>query len=166
VRIVNRPRDRAERARRFVEKQAPEVRARLGLSPDGAGGVEVATATDRRPRYGLVPFRVRCESVGFIFNRIWAAIKREALMVVHEGVATHEDVDRIWREAFGTAAAPFRMIDQVGLDVALDIEEHYAAIRDGVPEGPRRLLREYVHRGHLGVKAGRGFYADYDAPDS
>lgn len=116
---------------------------------------------ERLPQYGLVPFRVRRESVGFIFNRIWAAIKRESLMVVHEGVATPEDVDRIWREAFGTAATPFRMIDQVGLDVALDIEEHYARVREDVPDGPRLLLREYVDRGHLGVKSGRGFYDDY-----
>ena len=34
------------------------------------------------PRYGLRPFLVRRESTGFIFNRIWAAIKREALDVV------------------------------------------------------------------------------------
>ncbi|TMM00110.1 MAG: 3-hydroxyacyl-CoA dehydrogenase family protein [Actinobacteria bacterium] len=116
---------------------------------------------DRLPRYGLVPFRVQRESVGFIFNRIWAAIKREALMVVAEGAATPEDVDRIWQEVFRSPAVPFRMMDQVGLDVVLDIENHYAAIREGIPEGPRTLLQRYVDRGHLGVKSGRGFYGDY-----
>jgi 3-hydroxybutyryl-CoA dehydrogenase len=40
---------------------------------------------EKIPQYGLVPFRVRRESDGFIFNRIWAAIKRECLMVVEEG---------------------------------------------------------------------------------
>jgi len=43
----------------------------------------------------------------------------------------------------------------------LDIEDHYAAIRDGIPEGPRTLLQQYIERGRLGVKSGRGFYADY-----
>ena len=119
---------------------------------------------DRLPRYGLVPFHVRRESVGFIFNRIWAAIKREALMVVEEGAATHDEVDRIWQEVFRTQLAPFRMMDQVGLDVVLDIEEHYARIREAVPEGPRALLRQYLDRGRLGVKSGRGFYSDY-APE-
>jgi 3-hydroxybutyryl-CoA dehydrogenase len=117
----------------------------------------------RLPQYGLVPFRVRRESVGFIFNRIWAAIKRETLMVAEEGVATPEEIDRIWCEVLRTPAGPFRMMDQVGLDVVLDIEEHYAELRDNVPEGPRRLLREYLNRGHLGVKSGRGFYTDYTA---
>ena len=53
------------------------------------------------------------------------------------------------------------MMDQVGLDVVLDIEDHYAAIRDGIPDGPRTLLQQYIERGRLGVKSGRGFYADY-----
>ena len=49
-------------------------------------------------------------------------------------------------------------MDMVGLDVVLDIEENYAAVRVGIPEGPRKLLREYVGKGWLGRKTGRGFY--------
>jgi 3-hydroxybutyryl-CoA dehydrogenase len=49
-------------------------------------------------------------------------------------------------------------MDRVGLDVVLAIEEHYAAVRDGIPEGPRKLLDEYIDQGRLGVKSGRGFY--------
>lgn len=115
---------------------------------------------DVTPTYGLVPFEVRAESTGFIYNRIWAAIKREALAVVAEGVSTPEEVDRIFRLTLGTQRGPFRMMDGVGLDVVLDIEEHYAEERPGLPEGPRRLLREYVDRGWLGAKTGRGFYDD------
>jgi 3-hydroxybutyryl-CoA dehydrogenase len=116
---------------------------------------------ERLPRYGLIPYRVRRESVGFIFNRVWAAIKREALMVIEEGVSTPEEVDRIWCDVFGTPAGPFRLMDQVGLDVVLAIEEHYAEERDGIPEGPRALLRRYLEEGRLGSKSGRGFYEDY-----
>jgi 3-hydroxybutyryl-CoA dehydrogenase len=116
------------------------------------------------PLYGLVPFRVQRESVGFIFNRIWAAIKRESLSVVEEGVAKLEDVDRMWNLFTAHQPAPFRLMDRVGLDVVLAIEEHYAAVRD-VPEGPRKLLRRYVEGGRLGVKTGRGFYDDYSKGD-
>ncbi len=49
-------------------------------------------------------------------------------------------------------------MDRVGLDVVLNIEEHYASVRECIPEGPRKLLREYVDAGRLGVKNGRGFY--------
>ena len=116
---------------------------------------------DRLPAYGLVPFEVHRESQGFIYNRIWAAIKREALAVVAEGVSTPEDVDRIFTLTLGAPFGPFRMMDAVGLDVVLDIEEHYAAEREGIPEGPRTLLREHIADGRLGQKSGRGFYDDW-----
>lgn len=125
-----------------------------GMTDDGV--IEALMA--KIPQYGLKPFRVRRESDGFIFNRIWASIKRECLMVVEEGVATPEDVDEMWRIFTRPGIPPFRLMDSVGLDVVLAIEEHYAAVRPGLPEGPRRLLREYINQGRLGVKSGRGFY--------
>lgn len=51
-------------------------------------------------------------------------------------------------------------MDVVGLDVVLDIEEHYASKRKDIPVEPRRYLERYVEANHLGVKNGRGFY-DY-----
>jgi 3-hydroxybutyryl-CoA dehydrogenase len=112
------------------------------------------------PQFGLYPFEARRESTGFIFNRVWAAVKRESLEVVAEGVATPQDVDGMFQLNTG-GAGPFRMMDQVGLDVVLDIEEHYCAEHPEYPEGPRKLLRSYVQQGRLGVKSGAGFYDDY-----
>ncbi|HUG13842.1 MAG TPA: 3-hydroxyacyl-CoA dehydrogenase family protein [Thermomicrobiales bacterium] len=109
-------------------------------------------------RHGLEPFHVRKESTGFIYNRVWAAIKREALLVVADGVAEPEDIDRIFCSLHGAEMGPFRLMDLVGLDVVLDIEEIYAAERDGTPEGPRRVLRGMIASGKLGVKSGEGFY--------
>jgi 3-hydroxybutyryl-CoA dehydrogenase len=48
----------------------------------------------------------------------------------------------------------------VGLDVVLNIEEHYAEERPGLPEAPRTLLKRMIAEGRLGAKSGRGFY-DY-----
>jgi 3-hydroxybutyryl-CoA dehydrogenase len=118
---------------------------------------------DVLPRYGITPFEARQESVVFIHNRIWAAIKRESLAVAAEGVATPEEIDRLWVMVLGTSAGPFRMMDRVGLDVALDIENHYAAERPGLPESPRRLLQQYINTCRLGIKSGRGFYDDFNS---
>ncbi|RZL93044.1 MAG: 3-hydroxyacyl-CoA dehydrogenase family protein [Variovorax sp.] len=113
---------------------------------------------DALPGYGLTPYVVQRESMGFIFNRIWAAIKRETLAVVAEGVASAEVVDAIYNQATGSQLSPFRLMDAVGLDVVLSIEENYARQRPGLPENPRTLLKKMIAEGRLGVKSGRGFY--------
>lgn len=114
---------------------------------------------------GLSPYIARKESIGFIENRIWAAIKREALCVAAEGVADPETIDRLYCETQGTTAGPFRLMDQVGLDIVLQIEEHYAAAFPHLPEAPRTLLRRMIAEHRLGVKSGRGFY-DYSKATS
>jgi 3-hydroxybutyryl-CoA dehydrogenase len=139
-------------------QQPPELSA-VELMSCGETDEGIITALmSKLPEYGLTPFWVRRESDGFIFNRIWAAIKRECLMVVEEGVAEPADVDAMWDIFTSAGVPPFKLIDLVGLDVVLAIEEHYASIRPALPEGPRRLLREFVDRGSLGVKSGQGFY--------
>lgn len=123
----------------------------------------IETLMSSLPSYGgLVPFTVHKESVGFIFNRVWAAIKRECLNVVATGVSTPQDVDRIFVVNSGAPFGPFREMDQVGLDVILAIEEHYAELNPSLPAGPRELLRKYIAEGKLGVKSGRGFYDGYE----
>jgi 3-hydroxybutyryl-CoA dehydrogenase len=139
-------------------QQPPELNSVELMSCGETDEGLIEALMEKIAQYGLVPFWVRRESDGFIFNRIWAAVKRECLMVVEEGVAPPEDVDRMWEIFTRAGVPPFRLMDRVGLDVVLAIEEHYAAVREGVPAGPRELLREYVDQGRLGVKTGRGFY--------
>jgi len=135
------------------ENNAVELMS-CGVTDEGV----IDALAERLPRYGLIPFRVRRESDGFILNRVWAAIKRECLMVVEEGVATPEDVDRMWEIFTQPGIPPFRLMDRVGLDVVLAIEEHYASVRPELPDAPRRLLQRYVEDGRLGEKSGGGFY--------
>ena len=110
------------------------------------------------PEFGVHPFEARRECTGFIFNRIWAAIKRESLAVVAEGVARPEDVDGMFKVNWGVPAGPFQMMDLVGLDVVLDIENHYADEFPHLPQNVRDLLQDYVDAGKLGLKTGEGFY--------
>ena len=110
------------------------------------------------PEFGVYPFEARRESTGFIFNRIWAAVKRESLAVVAEGVARPEDVDGMFKVNWRVPAGPFQLMDQVGLDVVLDIENHYAEEFPYLPKNVRDLLQAYVDAGKLGVKTGEGFY--------
>jgi 3-hydroxybutyryl-CoA dehydrogenase len=110
------------------------------------------------PEFGVYPFEARKECTGFIFNRVWAAIKRESLAVVAEGVARPQDVDGMYKLNLGAPAGPFELMDLVGLDVALDIENHYVEEFPHLPKNARDLLQSYVDAGKLGMKTGEGFY--------
>src|SRR5512137_3032667 len=98
---------------------------------------------------GLTPLRLRKESTGFVFNRVWRAVKKECLHLVDDGVASHEDVDRAWMIAFGSRAGPFGMMDGVGLDVVRDIEMVYQRESGNPADAPPRLLLDKIAKGEL-----------------
>lgn len=109
--------------------------------------------------FHLNPFHVRKESIGFIFNRIWAAIKRESLYVAAEGVSTPEEIDQIFSYLGDFRHGAFHLMDEVGLDVVYDIESHYAEARKDIPQEPRQYLKDnFLSKNKLGVKSGSGFY--------
>jgi 3-hydroxybutyryl-CoA dehydrogenase len=111
---------------------------------------------------GLRPFVCRGESTGFLFNRIWHAVKQESLRVVAEGLAAAAEIDELWRIVMDSEPyGPFERMDRVGLDVVLDIERHYAAESGLARDEPPAMLVEMVERGELGLKTGKGFYT-YD----
>ncbi|MDE2852867.1 MAG: 3-hydroxyacyl-CoA dehydrogenase family protein [Chloroflexota bacterium] len=112
----------------------------------------------------ILPLRVMRESTGFVFNRVWRAVKKEAMRVADSGVASIEDIDRAWMIKFGREKPPpFAQMDRIGLDVIRDIELHYAAESGDPEDRPRPILTERVARGDLGLKTGRGFY-EYPDP--
>ncbi len=111
---------------------------------------------------GLVAAIVHGQSKGFIINRIWRAVKRESLRVVDEGVASPEDVDRLWMLFFQTKYAPFGIMDMVGLDVVRDIEWSYQRESLDPTDKPSTTLLRMIEAGTLGEKTGQGFYSHPD----
>lgn len=152
---------RPERVLNTHYGQPPEL-PQLELMTDGHTDERIFDLlSEELSKYGFIVAAARKESVGFIVNRVWAAVKRESLAVVAEGVSTPEEFDRLWVAAgFGTIGI-FRLIDRVGLDVALDIENNYLMKFPYIPTRSRDLLKAYVDQGKLGVKSGEGFYNDY-----
>lgn len=55
---------------------------------------------ERQKEAGTLPYTARKESTGFIFNRLWAAIKREVLTILAEGVSIPEEIDDLWKRMF------------------------------------------------------------------
>ncbi|CAL00704.1 uncharacterized protein An04g02170 [Aspergillus niger] len=151
-------------------KPTPTMKSFFNVLINHPSAIEIMGSSQTRPDiipllmketqdHGFQPFHVRKSSTGYTFNRIWAAIKRETLLVLEEGIATPEEVDQIYKCVLKTPRGPCELMDIAGLDVILAVEEHYAKVRMGIPNAPRKYLREMIDRGDLGVKSGNGFFS-------
>lgn len=113
---------------------------------------------------GCVPLTVKKEIFGFCFNRVWRAIKREALYMWGEGFVDFRDIDRGWMISHRTPYGPFGLMDRVGLDVVYDIEMAYFHESGDARDRPPDVLKAKIDRKELGVKTGKGFYS-YPDPE-
>ncbi|KAE8155328.1 hypothetical protein BDV25DRAFT_126014 [Aspergillus avenaceus] len=106
---------------------------------------------------GMLPVTAHKESTGFILNRLWAAIKRETLTILAEGVSTPDEVDKLWSEVFTESFRPCSMMDQVGLDTVASIEDNYIIERRlDASLTVDWLRRNYIEQGKIGSKASKG----------
>jgi len=112
-------------------------------------------------RLGKTPIMVKADIPGFLINRINLPSNLEAMRMVQDGVGTVEDIDRGMVLATGRRMGPLETGDMVGLDVTHGaLMALYQETRDR-RWYPPRILRRKVKAGHLGKKAGRGWYV-YD----
>jgi len=118
----------------------------------------IAVTTSVARRMGKETVLVR-ESPGFITSRINAMIGNEAFLMLQEGVATAEDIDKALKLGLNHPMGPFEMVDLVGLDTRLAVLE-FLHRSLGEKYRPAPLLVQHVKAGRLGKKVGRGVY-DY-----
>ncbi len=104
------------------------------------------------------PLVVKKECLGFVFNRIWHAVKKECLKIWDGGYAEIETVDTAWKIFTGMKMGPFTMMDGIGLDVAYAVEMSYYEESGDLNDKPPDALKELVENGDLGLKTGKGFY--------
>lgn len=110
---------------------------------------------------GRVPVGA-ADAPGFIVNRCNRPYTLEALRMLGEGVASHDQIDRVLRERGGYRMGPFELMDLIGIDVNLAVARSFYEQRPEPRWEPHPIQAELVAAGHLGRKAGRGFY-DYGA---
>lgn len=113
---------------------------------------------------GCVPLTVKKEIMGFCFNSVWRAIKRQVLYMWGNGFVDFRDVDRAWSIFTGMKVGPFALMDTVGLDTVYNIEMVYYNDSKDPKDKPPDALLEKIKKGELGVKSGKGFYT-YPNPE-
>ena len=98
------------------------------------------------------------DSSGFVVNRLLIPYMLDAIRALENGVGTITDIDAGMQLGAGHPMGPFTLLDFVGLDTVERVAE---VMFDEYREqrfAPPPLLRRLVRAGHLGRKAGRGFY--------
>jgi len=94
---------------------------------------------------------------GFVSSRLIFSLMNEAIWTLYEGVGKVEEIDGMMKLGANHPMGPIELADYVGLDTVLSVMKVLQEAF-GDKYRPCPLLYKYVEAGHLGVKAGKGFY--------
>ena len=95
---------------------------------------------------------------GFLVNRMLGPFINEAIFALMEGTGSAADIDTGAKLGLNHPMGPLELSDFIGNDVMLGVMD---VLQRGIGDPKFRaapLLRQMVAAGHLGRKAGRGFY--------
>jgi len=108
---------------------------------------------------GKEPVSVQ-DSPGFVVNRMLVPMINEAIFVLHEGLASAEEIDKAMKLGANHPIGPLALADMIGIDVCLFVMEILHNDFADSKFRPCPLLKKMVNAGYLGRKSGRGFF-DY-----
>jgi 3-hydroxybutyryl-CoA dehydrogenase len=124
----------------------------------GERALEVARAAGEAMGKQVI---LAADGPGFLVNRCGRPFAGEALRLLQERVASHEQIDRICRMGGGFRMGPFELMDLVGVDVGYAVAKSFTELSFGEPRWrPSPIQARMVAAGRLGRKTGRGYY-DY-----
>lgn len=101
------------------------------------------------------------DSPGFVTNRVMMLTVNEAVILLSEGVASAEDIDRLFQTCFNHRMGPLATADLIGVDTVMySLEVLHRELKEDKFR-PSPLFQRMVDQGLLGRKSGRGFF-NYD----
>jgi len=110
-------------------------------------------------KIGKSPVLLKKEVPGYLAARLQAALFREALYLVEQGVVSIEDADRACKDGFGrrlNQVGPLEVADMAGLDIYAKTSSVMFPSLSNATTCP--LLDKMVAEGKLGAKSNEGFY--------
>jgi len=114
-----------------------------------------ATIFELSKKMGKTPVVVK-DGPGFLVNRLLMPYLIEVMFILQDGMSI-EKVDRWYTHKFGMPMGPFRLMDEVGLDVCYKVVKIFRKALGERIEIPK-ILEPLHDSKRLGKKSGRGFY--------
>ena len=109
-----------------------------------------------------IPVLIKKEVEGFLLNRIFKVIGREALWMLEMGVASIEDIDKACVYGAGHPMGPFRLMDLTGIDLNyIRSMERFRETGDRA-DLPSPSVVEKIHEGPLRRKDRQGLVRLYE----
>jgi 3-hydroxybutyryl-CoA dehydrogenase len=105
-----------------------------------------------------VPSVVNKEVYGFIVNRIFSAMTKEACYIYDQGIASVEDIDNAVKNALGHSMGPLEILDMTGIDLEYDVLMQKYRLTGDLADKPSPGLVEHYAKGEYGRKTGKGWY--------
>ncbi len=103
---------------------------------------------------------VSADKPAFVVNRMLNALAKEAVMILEEGVATAEDIDKGARLGLGHPMGPLELFDYLSAIHLLEKVLNYMSEELNPNFRPPVLLKNLVRAGWCGKQYQKGFY-DY-----
>lgn len=104
------------------------------------------------------PVLLKKEISGFIANRILGKLMDEAVFLLENGYATHEEIDIVCKKALNHPIGPFALMDLTGIDVNYFVRMQRYQESGNEADKPAKVIQDKVEKGELGRKSGKGFY--------
>ena len=96
---------------------------------------------------------------GFLINHAGRGLYTEGLRILEEQAASHDQIDRLIREAADFKMGPFELLDLTGLDVSAKVMQSiYEQFQSEPRFRPSSLVPPRVSAGLYGRKSGAGWY--------
>ena len=105
-----------------------------------------------------VPTVVNKEVYGFVVNRIFSAITKEACYIYDQGIASVEDIDNAVKNGLGHSMGPLELLDMTGIDLEYDVLMQKYRMTGDLADKPSAAIVEHYAKGEYGRKTGKGFY--------
>jgi len=122
-------------------------------------GETLEVVTEFAKSLGKTPV-IAPDIAGFIVTRLLTPFVLGAVRMLEAGIATKEEIDTSCKGALNHPMGPLELIDLIGLDTELSVDEIMFEETKDPKYAPPVLLRKMVAAGWLGRKSGKGFY-DY-----